>query len=493
MKKDSYFRFIFRKGQALDWLVIFASVALGCLFVTRTYPYPRVMSDSYGYIWTAMKDQFTYLRPFGYSAFLQLLHHVSVSVYSVIVSQALVYAISLSLLTLAVKKYWPPRKVWIFRAFEVVVALSPAAIFMLNTILSDTLQSSLVFVLVAMMLVMVHENSWTAVIIYTLALFASFHTRYTSVFFPIAFIPILAVKGKTIMRVSSILLTVAAFMIFHEQRTRSMTRLVLQRQYSTGFEGWQLANNAIHVIPFIDKDDSPETPEVKRVRELHQFVLRYEMANNKILEKTDSGKKATAAFIWDYDSPLKQHMIRVMGEKNYAVTWVNLGTGVFKEYGKWLIVHYPWLFVKYYLWPNSSQVFFTTRNEVVCGHEEIPAGKSEIVEWFDLPFNKDFSPRGDAYGKVFRPLLPWIELLTWMVFLASAVMLFLVGKPRTMSRDTRLSLWVLFLFGLVYYGTVTFASPVALRYWMPMHAVKLVFAWIAVSESLRSLASRARR
>ena len=93
---------------------------------------------------------------------------------------------------------------------------------------------------------------------------------------------------------------------------------------------------------------------------------------------------------------------------------------------------------------------------------------------------------------MFRQLLPWIELLTWLVFLASAAALFLVGKPRAMSRETRLSLLVLFLFGLVYYGTVTFASPISLRYWMPMHAVKLVFSWIAVTGSLRSRASQVR-
>lgn len=493
MKKDNYFSFIFRKNQALDWLVILASVALGCFFVTRTYPYPRVMSDSYGYIWAAMKDQFTYLRPFGYSTFLQLLHHLSVSIYSVIVSQALVYALSLGLLTLAVKKYWPPRNAWIFRCFEALVALSPAAIFMLNTILSDTLQCGLVFVLIAMVLVMIHEGSWIAVIVYTLALFASFHTRYTSVFFPIAFLPVLVVKGKAIFRISAVVLTLAAFLVFHEQRTRNMTKLVLQRQYSTGFEGWQLANNAIHVIPYILNEENPKAPEKKNVRELHQFVLRFETANNKIVSKTDNGKRATAAFIWDYDSPLKQHMVRVLGEKNYAVVWVNLGSGVFKDYGKWLILHYPWQFVKHYLWPNSKQVFFTTHTEVICGHEEIPAGKSEVVEWFDLPFNKDFSPRGDTFGKIIRPVLPWIELLTWLIFLASAVVLFVIGKPRSMSRETRLSLWALFLFGLVYYGTVTFASPISLRYWMPMHAVKLAFAWIAVTGSLHSLASLVRR
>ncbi len=490
MKKDSYFRFIFRKGQALDWLVIFASVALGCFLVTRTYPYPRAMSDSYGYIWAAMKSQFNYMRPYGYSFYLQLLHHISVNVFSLIVSQAFIYALSLALLTLAVKKYWPPRKVWVFRAFEALTALSPAAIFMLNTILSDTLQCSLVFVSLAMILVMIHEGSWIAVIIYTLAMFASFHTRYTSVFFPLAFIPVLVLKGKAIFRISVIVLTVAAFMVFHGQRSRNMTSFSPHKQYSTGFEGWQLANNAIHVIPFFNKEVNPKIPKDKRVRELHQFVVRYELANGIIRAKTGNGTKATAAFIWDYDSPLKQHLIRILGENNYGLVWVSLGSGVFKDYGKWLIINYPWQFVKHYLWPNAKEAFFTTHNEVICGHNEIPVGKNEIVEWFDLPFNKDLSSRGDTFGKIFRPLFPWIELLTWLVFLASVAVIFIVGEYRSLSRETRLSLWMLFLFGLVYYGTVTFASPISLRYWMPMHAVKLVFAWIAVSDSLRIRASR---
>ncbi len=53
-KPESYFRFLFRKEQALDWLVIFLTVLAGCLLVTITFPYPRMSSDTYGYIWAAM-------------------------------------------------------------------------------------------------------------------------------------------------------------------------------------------------------------------------------------------------------------------------------------------------------------------------------------------------------------------------------------------------------------------------------------------------------
>ena len=126
-KEDGYFRFIFRKPQLVDWIVIAVVVTLGCLINTIWYPYPRTMGDSFGYLWSAIRDEFTYLRPFGYSFYLQLVHVFSDSLYSVIVSQALIYTISLGLFLLAVKKFWPPMKRWRFVVFEVVAALSPSA------------------------------------------------------------------------------------------------------------------------------------------------------------------------------------------------------------------------------------------------------------------------------------------------------------------------------------------------------------------------------
>ena len=490
-KEDGYFRFIFRKPQLVDWIVIAVVVTLGCLINTIWYPYPRTMGDSFGYLWSAIRDEFTYLRPFGYSFYLQLVHVFSDSLYSVIVSQALIYTLSLGLFLLAVKKFWPPMKRWRFVVFEAVAALSPSAIFMLNTILSDTLQCSLVFLMIAMVIVMIKEESWLAMGIYVLALFASFNTRYTSEFFPLAFIPVLALKGKRIFRIVSIALTVVAFALFYVQRTNNMEETSGQKQFSTGFEGWQLASNAIHMIPFLDEEEKANMPKDKDLRELHQFVTGFEKAHGKIASSTKNGKEATASFIWEYDSPLKQYFFRKVGDNNYGNEWIVIGTKLFKKYGKWLILSHPGSFIKYYLIPNTKQAFFTTRNEVVFGDENVPAGKAEVVEWFDVPKDLALTPRGQGLGNTLKPVLPWIELATWLIMLASVVVMFASGKKVKFPRDTKLVLWVLFLFGVIYYGAVTFASPIALRYWMPMHAVKLVFAWIAVNETLRIRASQA--
>ena len=496
-KPESYFRFIFRKEQALDWAAVFFVVLLGCLLVTITFPYPRMSSDTYGYIWAAMNNWFTHLRPFGYSFFLQIVHVFSKSLYSIIVSQALIYAVSAGLLLLAVKKYWPPKKRWWFFVFEFVVVFSPVAFFLLDTVLSDVLQCALLFVIIAMLMVIIHERSWIALLLYAAALFCSFHTRYSSMYFPVAILPILAMSGKKIMRFASVGLTVAVFALFYVQTENNMVKYYGLKQFSTGFDGWQLANNGLHVIPFIDTSpDKIKIPEDNDLKRLHEFVLNYNYKHHKIEEYTNDGKKATASFIWMNDAPLKQYHIRMMrndNDEDMAMTWVKLGSGLYKEYGKWLIVNYPWLFVKYYLLPNIKQVFFTTALEMHTLGSDIPAGKKEIVEWFDVPEDRSFGSRGKLYPTIFNPLYPWIELLTWIVFLASAVILLMVKKKGDLSKETKLSLWMIFLIGLVYYGTVTFASPIALRYWMPMHAVTLAFAWIAVTETLRIRASRAQR
>ena len=186
------------------------------------------------------------------------------------------------------------------------------------------------------------------------------------------------------------------------------------------------------------------------------------------------------------------------GMKDKKVAFCGIGRSnlplikLFKKYGKWLILSHPGRFIKYYLIPNTKQAFFTTRNEVVFGDENVPAGKAEVVEWFDVPEDLALTPRGQGLGNALKPVLPWIELATWLIMLASLVVMFASGKKVKFPRDTKLVLWVLFLFGVIYYGAVTFASPIALRYWMPMHAVKLVFAWIAVNETLRIRASQAR-
>lgn len=480
----SYFRFLLGKSQWADWAVILLTTFLGLFLVRLSYPYPNTTSDSFGYLACAFKDEFVAYRPFGYSYYLQILYKFSHSIYSVAVSQAVCYGLSLGMLLMAVKKYWPPRSKVHFLIFEALVSFSPAALYMLNTLLSDSLFCSLCFVLVAMVIVWVQERSWVALCIYALALFAAMHTRYSAMFFPLVFVPVFALKGTVFQRIAPIVATAAVFLLFHAGMSSEMQKLTHQRQFSTGFDGWQLANNALHIMPHMEKEELLEKPPTEDMQMLHIMCVVH---MPKILEYTHDGKEVTASFMWNPDSPLKDYTnfyLERHKDKLYYDAWIALGSGLFKDYGVWLITHHPWKFIRYYLAPNTVQAFFPRSLEVMGGYVNIPAGKKEITQWFTDAPQDGLHARNEEYGKFLGVVLPYLELLTWLILLASLVLL--VVKKAPLSKETGLCLLLIFLFGFIYYGTTIFASPIAARYWMPMNAVKLSFAWIAWRASIKS-------
>ena len=480
-RASSFWRFCISRPQLPDWLLIVLCTIAGCMFMLWFFPYPSTTSDSGGYLYAAIHDQFIAYRPFGYSFFLQLCHLLSHSIFSVIVGNAILYALSAGLLLMAVKKYFPPQQAWTFRLLEALIVLSPNAIAMLDTVLSDTLFCSMVFVMTAMALVMIHEGSWTALAVYVLAFFAALHTRYSAMFFPLAFLPVLLMSGKKWLRIGAGVLTLAAFAIFYMQISSNMEQILGRRQFSTGFDGWQIANNAMHVLPHIDRGPDAPMPEDEEIATIHRYCC--DPVYIRTIEKDlGDGWSVNARFLWEDSYPLKNvlkiYMIKY--DLPRQETWVRLGSDQFGRYGKWLIRQYLLEFLRYYLLPNIINAFLPNpaSSEVIGRHFDPVHAPKEFEQYYgSLPVLKT----RQGFNKYLLPLLPWIELLTWLALIAAATVLLGGRMLKGMTREARLSLLLLFLFGFIYYGTTVFASPIAIRYWMPMHAVKLIFIWIVLS------------
>lgn len=481
MKTERYRRYLFRREQLADWLLIAACTLVGCLVIKWFYPWPALVNDSYDYLSMALRRHFVPVRPFGYSVFLNLVGIFSHAPGSILIVQGGLYAVSAGLFLLAVKKYWPPRRRWTFMVLEAMVVLSPAAMYMLNAVLSDALFCSLVFILLAMAIVMVKEQSWIALGIYLAAFYAALFVRHSAEFFPIAFIPVFLACGKPLMRILSSVLTLVVLVIFFLQMRSLMYETQGYRQVSTGFEGWQLANNAIHVLPHVDTLTNDQLPDNEETVFIHKYL--WGRFDDYIDRATGGGKHVSADFMWDPAGPLRQtfnYCTQVYDMPPMKI-WVNLGTHSLKDYGIWLMKKYPREFIKYYLWPNAKSAFYPYTPEAVYTYIDSHPGDVNAVRWFGI--DKDFSmkPRSDRLSNLVQPMLSWIELFTWLVLLAGGLIFLVSGRDA--PRDGRMALLLFFLFGLIYYGTTVFASPVALRYWMPMHAVKLSFAWMAVQMS----------
>ena len=144
-----YWHFIIQKKQWADWAIVFLCTLAGSLLIKYFYPWPAIINDSYDYLTMALaldgKGVFNPVRPFGYSQFLRAIGVFSHSTNAVVLVQGLCYACSLTLFLLAVKKYWPPKREGLFYLLEAVAALSPAALYLLNSVLSDPVFCCLVF------------------------------------------------------------------------------------------------------------------------------------------------------------------------------------------------------------------------------------------------------------------------------------------------------------------------------------------------------------
>ena len=260
-----------------------------------------------------------------------------------------------------------------------------------------------------------------------------------------------------------------------------MQEIIHRSQFSTGFDGWQLASNGMHVLPYIDDTQEPKD---RRMRELHNFVQP--AYNDLIIEKTDSGKHVTAAFIWQSHFPLKQYLYRYMQttQTPYLIAWSRLGSGLFADYGKWLILHYPAQFWKYYLSLNIKGVFYPQDLEMVGHYSVIPKEQKVMHDWFGVDLSHPQDSRYAVYEQSLRPILPIIELLTWLLFASAVVLIFVYRQKTLANRNQRLAFALLFAFGFIYYGTTAFAAPIVIRYWLPMHVIKLAFVWMIASPLL---------
>lgn len=467
-----------KRSDLWDWLTIVLSCLAGYIFIRICYPIPATYSDSFSYISAADTDQFSIYRPFGYSAFLQVMHLLASSYGLVIVAQFLLYAASTGVFLLTLKRYYPLKLTWLRLALEVVVTLSPVAVYMLNALMSDALFCCLIFIMLAMLLRVINEQSWWAAAVYLAAFFACLFVRYSAMFFPMAFVPILCFVKKPALRWTTIILTAVLFFVFYRNICGHVQQVVHKHQFSTGFDGWQLANNAMNSLPFVDDGQMPED---KRLRELHEFSLR--RFDEQILQKTDSGRKVTAAFLWQSNLPLKQYMFYTMQRTRapYPQTWARLGGGLYADYGKWFIFHYPALFWEHYLWPNILSAFYPQYLEMLGFYEEIPSDQKDMYSYYGMDTSEPHPARYALYEKHLRGVLPVIELLTWVLFVAAVGVVVLRRHTLLATREQRLSFALLLVFGFIVYGTTVFAAPIVIRYWMPMHALKLAFVWMAIA------------
>lgn len=227
----------------------------------------------------------------------------------------------------------------------------------------------------------------------------------------------------------------------------------------SGFGGWALANNAVSVVPYADlKLEDIKDPNVKYV---HSFVIKqpdslYE--SKKFINSTH--------FMWGKQMPAKTMMndYRNQRQTSYPKLWLYSGQ-MLQEYALYMIKHYPWLYFRHFIIPNTGQIFNTF----------------EIEEWdtFD-PLELDYFQypvEEYTYSKPLISKMYYLRLITtilaWVLFPIAIV--FLIINRKKMNPVLLGMLCSIWFFVLAHCFMSVIGHPINnFRYLMPIYPILLI-------------------
>lgn len=477
--EQTFYSFLKGREQRFDWLIMAVSCIVGFIVLKICYPYPATISDSGTYVQAAADNMFSFYRPFGYSYFLKLLHGFSASIHAVFVVQMLLYFASAAAFAFVVKYVFPPKNNWLWRVLLFVFIFSPMAFYMANALMSDLLFATMIYFMLAAFIYLVKKGGWIPLCLFLLSLYFSLHVRYSAIMFPVLFIGFFfMVKGK--LRWIGMAGTIVVAFVFFSQVKKSMRETTGFDQFSTGFDGWQVANNALHMIPYIDLD--PKQIKDPEMAVLHQYILSQK---DVIRTRTNDGKEIVASFMWINDMPLKQFLFMFVEhtKQPYPLCWIHLGSNNYKEYGQYLIAHYPVEFMRYYYLPNGKSVFYPTSQEIIGGYT--PIGMKNVLEWYKIPEGTNMNARHNLYQNFVAEWSCLSYIFIWLLILALAVASVVMRKKLKWNDSTQSkAFWIIVGVGLLYYAATVFASPVSLRFWIPMNAVLFGVIYILANRLL---------
>lgn len=467
------FSFLTAKEQRIDWFILFASCLIGYIILKICYPYPATISDSATYVKVAMIDTFSFYRPFGYSAFLQKVHAISKSIHAIFIAQIILYFLSTATFAFVIKYLYPPANKTLWRVLLLTFVFSPLAFYMSNAIMSDLLFAVLIYFMLASFLICFKTRSWIALVFFFLTLYFALQVRYSALVFPILFILAFLLQ-KSEIRWIGIAGIIVVSVLFYNQVRNDMHKTTGLKQFSTGFDGWQMTNNALHVIPYIDLD--PAKIEDPNIRILHQYMLSQK---DVITKRTNNGEEIVASFMWINDLPMKKFLFSYIehSQESYPMAWVKLGSYAYKDYGKYIITHYPIEYMRHYYLPNAKSIIYPTSKEIVESYT--PINVKDIFKWYRIEEGTDMNAKHDIYGNFVAELLALSYIPIWLILATLAIASFVLRKklPWHDTEGQKL-FWVIVFFGILYYSSTVFASPISIRFWIPMNAILFAIIYI---------------
>jgi len=240
---SNFFSFMKKKEQKNDLLFIIIFYVLAFIILKYLYPYPDGISDSGGYVAAAISKVYDGYRPFGYSRFLILVHNYSSSISFLVFLQYFINVIASIFFIFSLKYFFTPKNNYVFSGTLIVSLCSILTIYLTNSVLSDSLFSSLTILWVTFNMWFIRNQK---VFIRAGLLFLIFVTlyflvslRYTGIiYFLIELFLILYLllrQNKILALFSSFVLSITIINFYKDQVI--LTQKITEIDTFTGFSG----------------------------------------------------------------------------------------------------------------------------------------------------------------------------------------------------------------------------------------------------------------
>ena len=171
----------FTREERLE-LTVFSGLLLTAYFFMKwCYPTTFTTADSGDYVACAISGSFGGFRPVGYSWFLILIHFFSSGLAFTIFIQFLLHAISALYFVFAIRRFFPPAKLWLYRVFALLILLNDSTLYMTTWLLSDSVNASFTFIAFAALLrLLENPKRISALALMLVALYSASEMRYAS-------------------------------------------------------------------------------------------------------------------------------------------------------------------------------------------------------------------------------------------------------------------------------------------------------------------------
>src|SRR5580692_6064936 len=267
-------RSLFGKGGNRAYLYIaLIGIPAWIVLFKACYPFADYMTDSYTYIDVAVNHTPISYRPVGYSRLLYWLHALNTSDTFLFCFQYVLLQTAGLFFFFSIRYFFPLNRIFSGILFAFLV-FNPVSLILSNLVMSDAVFTALSLIWLAQLLWIINRPAWYHVIIQAILLGMIFSLRYTAIYYPlVGGVAFLLSRRNWLFKTAGIgigLLTVWGEMKVTTRATAAYTGT----KVFSGFSGWQIANNALHMYPYINDPDSAALPPPE-FAQLDYFVKRY--------------------------------------------------------------------------------------------------------------------------------------------------------------------------------------------------------------------------